>query len=424
MDRIERSLINSATRIGEALCTSAYWHESRCNWIGRSPRESPGPGMPITPTVTALGPELYAGTAGIALFLSQLYAQTGVEMMRITARGAITQAVWRSDELPLAMSGSFYGGLVGVAYAAVRVGQCIGDVQLIEKGIELAHRAVAVPHPDHLLDVIGGNAGAIAPLLWLSKMRGCEALEARLQDITAELAAAATKRDGTWCWDNDRAIGKGVGSTPLCGFAHGASGMGLALIEMGVRYQHLDWINGGLAAFRYEDQFYDSERGNWPDLRDFALTRDTPNELKRLPYMVAWCHGAAGIGLARLRAYQLLEEHRSGLLTWIERAVSATVTHLENLPANSDASPCHGRAGLAETLICASTILNEQTYSDQIRRMWARLLRTRIVDEWPVGVASGRNNPSLMLGYAGIGYALLRAVNPQNLPSILIIEPS
>src|SRR3954470_10725591 len=100
MDRTERSLIASATRIGEALCASAYWHESRCNWIGRSPRESPGPGMPIRPTVTALGPELYAGTAGIALFLSQLYAQTGAEKIRMTARGAMRQALWRSETVP------------------------------------------------------------------------------------------------------------------------------------------------------------------------------------------------------------------------------------------------------------------------------------------------------------------------------------
>ena len=378
----------------------------------------------MTPTVTALGPELYTGTAGIALFLSRLHAQTGAEKIRMTAQGAMRQALWRSEDVPPAMAGSFYSGLVGIAYAAVRVGQFVGDSQLIEKGIELAHRAVPTPDHGHLLDVIGGNAGAIAPLLWLAKIPGGEALEAPLQDIAAELAAAATKRDDTWCWDNDRATGTGIGPTPLCGFAHGASGMGLALIEMGVRYQHPDWTAGGLAAFWYEDQLYDADRGNWPDLREFTTARDTPDSPKRFPFMIAWCHGAAGIGLARLRAYQLLAEHRPKLLIGIERAVRATVAHFTNLPADSYASPCHGRAGLAETLLCASAVLNDRQYSDQSLRMWARLVRPRASEEeWPVGVASGRNNPSLMLGHAGIGYALLRAVNPDDVPSILMIEP-
>jgi lantibiotic modifying enzyme len=200
--------------------------------------------------------------------------------------------------------------------------------------------------------------------------------------------------------------------------------MGLALIEVGVRYRHPDWIAGGLAAFRYEDQLYDAERGNWPDLREFATVRGMPDSPKRFPSMIAWCHGAAGVGLARLRAFQILPEHRPELLISIERAIRATANHLTRLPADSDASPCHGRAGLAETLVCASAVLDERQYSDQVRRMWARLLRNRSCeDEWPVGIASGRNNPSLMLGNAGIGYALVRAANPYKVSSILVIDP-
>lgn len=36
---------------------------------------------------------------------------------------------------------------------------------------------------------------------------------------------------------------------------------------------------------------------NWPDLREFEIQAD---KLGRVPFTTAWCHGAPGIGLARL----------------------------------------------------------------------------------------------------------------------------
>src|SRR6266536_2777075 len=89
-------------------------------------------------------------------------------------------------------------------------------------------------------------------------------------ELASELATKATRGEGVWCWATELASGKGIGPTPLCGYAHGASGMGLALIEAGVEYQRPDWIDGGLAAFNYEDQLYDAERDNWPDLRELG----------------------------------------------------------------------------------------------------------------------------------------------------------
>jgi lantibiotic modifying enzyme len=379
--------------------------------------------MPITPTVTALGPELYTGTAGIALFLAQLYAQMHLDEVRATVRGAIQHALWRSDYVPAAMRRSFYSGLVGIAYAAVRVGILLDDSHLVDEGLRLAHRAVLSTHENNLLDLMGGNAGAIAPLLCLTKLKGGDPLLSSAIEFAEELARTATKRDGTWCWGNDRACGGGIGSTPLCGLAHGASGMGLGLIEIGVRCQREDLIEGGLAAFRYEDQLYDINRGNWPDLREFGSRDDDTRVSKRSSFMVAWCHGAAGIGLARLRAVKLLPDRRRELMMGVERAIRATAAHLRVLPIYVDASPCHGRGGLAETLLYAADVLKNTQYADQVLQMWRRLVRTRAGDaQWPCGVASGRNNPSLMLGYAGVGYALLRASDPYLVPSILVID--
>ena len=424
MRRNPAGLLSAATQIGHALCASAYWHEDRCNWVGRTSREAPEPGMSLTPTVAALGPDLYSGTAGVALFLAALHALAGIDDAEPTARGAIRNAMSRSGDVPSAAASSFHSGMVGIAYASARVGQLLDDTTLIADGVELAHRAVSTTNRERLLDVISGNAGAIAPLLWLARLPNGAGLDSAAMQLAVEIADAAIKDGNTWSWDNEHACGKGVGSKPLCGFGHGASGMGLALIESGVHSGRAEWIDGGLAAFRYEDQLYDDEHGNWPDLRELGVHVGEPRAPKRTSFMVAWCHGAAGIGLARLRALQLLPERRAELLLGVRRAIQVTAAALKALPEHADASPCHGRAGMAETLLYASELLGDQEYADQVVKSWRRIVKRRTADTpWPCGVASGRNNPSLMLGYAGIGYALLRAHRPSRTQLSLLVQP-
>jgi lantibiotic modifying enzyme len=78
---------------------------------------------------------------------------------------------------------------------------------------------------------------------------------------------------------------------------------------------------------------------------------------------------------------------------------------------------------VAEPLPYAKEVLGDPSYAEQVAQMWNRLVRARGPDApWPCGVASGRNNPSLMLGDAGIGYGLLRAADPYSIPSVLVIE--
>jgi lantibiotic biosynthesis protein len=423
MTSARAELLEAAADIGRELCDTAHWSGGRCNWVGRSPRELSKADAPITPTVTALGPELYTGTAGIGLFLAHLCTRTDLVEVRETALGAVRQALHRSDSVAAELRRSFYSGLVGIAYAAAQVGILTDEPQLIQDGIQVAHRA-AVPRNNNLLDVIGGNAGALVPLLWLARLPGGERLADASIALAEELVAAAIRNDTTWCWNNDRACGLGVGPTPLCGLAHGAAGMGLALIEAGVAYRRDDWVEGGLAAFRYEDQLYDARHENWPDLRERTHHYDGTHTPKRPMFMVAWCHGAAGIGLARLRAIQLLPERHAELLVGAKRALRTTMQHLRTLPAYSDASPCHGRAGLAETLLIGTEMLNNPDYANHAKRMWRQLVRTREEEPWPCGVPSGRYNPSFMLGHAGIGHALLRAADPISTPSLLLVKGS
>ena len=82
---------------------------------------------------------------------------------------------------------------------------------------------------------------------------------------------------------------------PLAGLSHGASGIGLALIETGVALGDDTLVDAGAAGFAYEEAVFDAATGNWPDFRPAS----PPG-----PGMASWCHGAPGIGPARLRALQ------------------------------------------------------------------------------------------------------------------------
>ena len=83
--------LHAAEQIGISLCKRAYWSKSRCNWVGRSIQETAS--TFVSSYNKALSPDVYEGTGGIALFMINLYSIAKNEQFRITAEGAINQAL-------------------------------------------------------------------------------------------------------------------------------------------------------------------------------------------------------------------------------------------------------------------------------------------------------------------------------------------
>src|SRR5262249_59046977 len=102
-----------------------------------------------------------------------------------------------------------------------------------------------------------------------------------------------------------------------------------------------------------------SERkaGSWPDWRSAAQ-----DEAASPHYGAAWCHGAPGIGLARLRASQLDARHRDAYAATARVALGTTAAALEAMAQEpgADASLCHGQAGLAEIVLTAADVLGDE----------------------------------------------------------------
>ena len=416
------SNIDAATRIGEALCRSAYWDRptSVCNWMGRSIAEIAEYGGPITPTSAACGPDLYAGSAGIGLYLAELYALTGDLAFARTALGAIQRSIRQLGSVPPADAVSplsFHCGHLGVAYAARRAGLLTDRAELVLQATSLLDRVIEAVSSPHELDVIGGNAGAIPVLLSLARESGLERCYDLAIALGEELCRTAVDQGSGWAWEPEAASGSGMGPVPQTGLSHGASGMGLALFELYGATGRRDLLEIARGAFAFEDALFDPENGNWPDLR---------RNIERPNFARAWCHGAPGIALARLRAGMLDHEQRENYHARARLAIATTLGAIEeNLEtACSDATLCHGLAGLGEIVWLTGQMLDDPAYRDRALDLGRTLINRHSDSEvWPSGVPSRGPNPSLMLGIAGVGYWLLRLHAPQQVPSVLLMEP-
>jgi lantibiotic biosynthesis protein len=379
-----------AAGIARTLTETAIWSDGRCTWVGVAGEDGG------RPRHGALGADLYDGVAGVALFLAHVAEVTGDGQARRGARGALRQATWlleRSRE----QDDGLYVGSMGVALAAIRVGAALGDEEAWKEGVRLAERSASNgPGP---LDVVVGSSGRVLALL---------ALATEVDRPVALRAARALA-------DDVMRRGAEIRGT---GFAHGRSGAAAALVEMWCAGGDPADLDAGRALMVAERAYLDPREGNWADLREEP--RDGVYS-----YDVAWCHGAPGIGLARLRAFALTDSPQMREEALVALRTTDRFGRAALHAGNFDLSLCHGLCGLAEVLIEGEDALGAAWPGG---RAFAEDLVEAAADRhhvdglpWPSGDPSGQT-PALMTGLAGIGLFFLRLHDP-TIPSVLLVRP-
>jgi hypothetical protein len=401
----ERELLAAAVRIGKAICSQAIWDRtgSECNWIGRvsEPPTSRWSGLATAP----LSPDFYEGVSGIAFFLTELFAATEILEFRDTAEGAMKQALRRfRDRQRNNESTTDFGlftGVIGAAVSASRLAFRTGRDQGSREWLELIEEVMPPRNVGGSNDIISGRAGAILALLSLGRFSG----KSRVQEWVLELG-------------EDMRLTREVGRGPdedarLTGLSHGAAGIGLALLTLYAETNQDCFLVAGREVLEWEDSLFDPRTGNWPDLR-----RQMPGSPPA--FAVAWCHGAPGIALSRLRASELDAAKKE---VYLARARSALTTTSENLERRTlqhyefDATPCHGAIGLMEVLLTGSVVLRQPAYRIAAEMAARNLLKAE--DWWASGTICGGPTPSFMTGTAGIGYHFLRFYDTDHVPSVL-----
>ena len=394
-----------AVEVGRRLVSEAVWHDDRCTWFGDDVEDD---GAVIHRSLAA---DLYGGTSGVAWFLAHLFAATGDDDVAATAAGALRQALSRTRGQD--RRGAVHG--LGRDRPRGRDRRPPDQRPRDRRGggaRGAGHGARSGRGPSGETDLIGGLAGTALALLELSRALEDEAL----------LDAAGTL--GEHLLERTRAEASMESAQPrLCGLGHGASGIALALLELGAALDDPRFEEAALSELEYERSWFSREHGNWPDLRE--LDRAKLEAGAGPGYPVFWCHGAAGIGLVRLRAYE-----RTGDEAWLAEAAAAidtasatilrVVTLPDGAPTGIDLSLCHGVGSVAELHLAAAETTGDEEHLTHARRLVRLAVRgrgadddgLRLPDEIPCGVPGGGETAGLMVGLAGIGALLLRLEDP------------
>jgi lantibiotic modifying enzyme len=412
----EHQFLETADRIGRRLCRDAVWSGDRCNWLGWA-MDMVGSGW--SAVYKAQTPYLYDGTAGIGLFLARLYEFTRDPLEKLAAIGALNRAIKAFPEVPDGLQPSVYSGGAGIAYAALEIGEALEDERMIAWGTTALRQACSHPPAERWLDILGGSAGAIQVLLHVARrFDSPEFVELALMHA-GMLLKAAVKSDAGWSWDTL----PGQGEKHLLGYGHGAGGIGCALLDVWAETRDPEYREAAVQAFRFERSHFNPEQHNWPDLRSMAAYGVPPTQQV---FATAWCHGAPGIGLSRLRALELLSDgpvpHE--LIVDLHEALRTTATACSQaFPAIGSLCLCHGLGGNAELLIAEADgsgrgdlrHIAENAGRDAMEQVQSSEL------PWPCGVSGAGETPNLMLGLAGIGHFYLRLYDSWRVPSILLL---
>jgi lantibiotic modifying enzyme len=401
--------LEAATIIGADLCRDAVWDGGRCNWLGDAMEFVLGSWQIVH---RSFGPDLYGGTSGVGLFLARLYQATGEKMFRTTALGAVEHALSRWESQPEATRVAYYAGSVGIADALIEIGQALDRPELVKQALSTLSSHIATEPGPYMTDVIGGIAGTIVPLLKIPQ------LFERAEALGERLVADANRSERGWSWTTI-APTTGAAGMDLTGFSHGTAGIVWALTELHRRTGRADFLEAARQGLRYEQSWYQPAIENWPDFRgtpvagaDGSLTYNCA---------LAWCHGAPGIALGRLRVFQIGRDPE--MKAQAEAAIRATARGIAaGMPGQESYCLCHGVGGNAEALILASEILEDPRFLQQARQAGRRGIEIyqRAGLNWICGVNGGGVNPSLLLGIAGIGYFYLRLYDPARFRTVLM----
>lgn len=371
---------------------------------------------------------IYSGVSGIVLFFIELYKKTNDPryLNAITEGAKWVKAYCNDHETDYY---AFYTGRMGAAYMMIQLAKRLGRYEYIEDAISIGLEAPGfLDRSEKVDDLINGISGTILGLIHLYDYSRDERLIPVIHQFAERLIQRAHLGAKGLYWDRSFRHIQG-----LCGFSHGACGIGYVFLELARYFQNpaFNWL--AEQAFEYENLYYDDQNSNWPDFRKSYFDVKTFEEFKEKykngdveffhtpGNMLAWCHGAPGIGLSRLRAWELLGD--TPYHSDFERAAKVT-KEFEVDTANLTGSSvlCHGHSGNAMLFTEAYNKSGNDQYLEYARKTGELLLDYIAANKKYVSgyaMSSGAEDTSLFMGNAGIGYFYLTLINPKEIPSIL-----
>lgn len=404
-EALRESLIRHARAVGDWFAEMAVREGDYASWIGLEYRDKR---WSLEPTPE----DLYAGLPGIALFLGFLGEVAGDPDSTKLSRAALSTLLlqletWKGEGKGPAAIGAFQGW-GGTVWALAHLGHLWQDGKILAAAERIVELIPPLLTEDQDLDLIGGSAGAILGLLALHQASGSErALEVAIQCGERLLGLAEPWGPGLG-WRTRMASER-----PLAGISHGVGGIALVLTQLGAVTGEKRFLDAGLEGFAGERELF------WADLDRLLRAAGGEKPPPESTVAVAWCYGAPGVGLTRLRAYPHArhDEERAAIRQEIDQAVRRT---LARGPGQNHCL-CHGDLGNLDFLVQAQAAFPSPELGAEIHRFVEHVLASLDRDGWLCGTRGSIESPGLMNGFAGIGLGLLRLAEPGRVPSVLTL---
>ncbi|GCE22201.1 hypothetical protein KDK_60010 [Dictyobacter kobayashii] len=299
-----------------------------------------------------------------------------------------------------------FTGWGSLIYLFSHLGVLWQDSTLLAEAHDLVRLTRQHIEKDESHDILGGAAGCAVALASLYHVSPSQEILTAIQECGDLLLSHAQPMQAGIGW---RSLNN---AQPLTGFSHGAAGIAWALLRIADLTGKERFHAAALQGLAYERNCFSSEACNWPDFRDFVVQQRAPGDHT---YMSVWCHGSAGIALARLAILPYLDDK----IVRDEIAIALQTT-LEN-GFGQNHSLCHGDLGNIETLLLAKKQYSS-AYAADVARLTSGIFSSIKQSGWLCGVPERLETPGLMVGLAGIGYGLLRLAKPEQIPSVLLLE--
>lgn len=361
-----------------------------------------------------LGPDLYAGNSGVAIFYAALGHLTGNKRWF-----DISSKLVRPLECELAKAISNtrlarrlgIGGAVGmgsVVYALAKIAVLTGDPRHLISANDAADSiSDRLIERDRLFDVMAGSAGTILGLLYLFNIeRRVEILNKAIRCGDHLLRHLRNSAGNSASWTSGT-------SGPLTGFSHGTAGISLALGRLYAVSCEVRFLNAARAAIQFERGTFSEADKQWRDLRFSSVNSSCAK------FSCMWCHGASGIGLARIGMLDVMCGIDSVIESEIEYALNAT----RIVPMRGYDHLCCGNFGRIELMIAAGMKFGRDGLIDEAIDRASDILGAEKSGR-RLGFRQGSEavNPGFFTGVSGIGYTLLRLAYPKRLSSVLLWE--
>jgi type 2 lantibiotic biosynthesis protein LanM len=401
----KKTFIAEADKIADELSRYAIRRGPGAAWIGID-----WLGDADVFQLVCLGSDLYNGASGISVFLAAHAAVTGHRDSADLARAGVARLRKNLKSRSVARMARSMGvggatGLGSVVYALAVMSKCLRDDDLFADAHVAAELITdGLIAADKQLDVIGGSAGAILCLLRLYRdSRSEDVLKRAIKCGEHLIAQSRLGSEGRRSW-----VGQGAGKQALNGMSHGAAGFAFALASLSSATGREEFAKAASECIAFENSSYDADRNNWPDLRG----EGQPS------WPCQWCHGAPGIGLARIAMVKRGGMDPKILANDIRNAIEGTA---RGWPGGVD-TLCCGTLGSIEFFCEAGITLGRDDLRDLASRRLSAVLETAAsTGDYRWNSGKRQFNLGLFRGLAGVGYTSLRLADG-SLPNVIIWE--